>query len=88
MNKDVKALEAFLEAVDCDIESEGCCELFKALRAALHDVDEPTFWAKYEELELVGQIMLKSLEEEYIRIPKEMATCAKQLELARRQGRL
>lgn len=52
MNKDVKALEAFLKAVDCDVESEGCCKLFKALRAVVHNLDEPTFWAKYEELEL------------------------------------
>jgi len=51
-------------------------------------VDESTFWAKYEELDLVGQIMLQSLEEEDLKISEEMATCAKQLKLARRQGRL
>ncbi len=88
MDKDAKALEGFLEAAGCDMKTKGLCKLLKALRAAIHTVDESTFWAKYEELDLVGQIMLQSLEEEDLKISEEMATCAKQLKLARRQGRL
>lgn len=84
MNRNVKALEAFLKAVDCDLESKGCCKLFEDLRAAVHNFDETTFSAKHEELRLFGRLMLKQLEEEYQRKEDELAICADKLELARK----
>lgn len=86
MEKKIETLRAFLYAVGCNIISGVCHERFEALKAAVLEVDEPTFSARYQELEFAGQMALERLEEDYERDQKEMAARAKQLELARKCG--
>jgi len=49
MSKDVQALKEFLKAVDCNLKSVVCCEPIKALTAALHNLNELTFLARYRQ---------------------------------------